>query len=330
MFVTDEADCSYNKDYSSIFEENGLRTFWSDPTSNFPTSAVCWNAGVECVGDPSNYDSCDPVNKDEAGNIGVDDASAVLHPINRYRGLLNGLELDKQALNADQEVIVGLIGGVSEDGMPFYADVTDTDPAFQDTFGIGPGCEAPPPNPGDDPVQAVPPVRIRALVDEFTEGNMFSICNPDYSDALAAIAEKVRDQIQPACYTKCVRDTDPATELVDPECTVEQDPPGNDNTETVPECTRDTEGYVIDESYGDLAMPSDDANVCYAMLTDDPDNPLTGTTTDDLSPNCADDNFNLEFRIVRRPGFPAPGGTSMSAVCSLADFPEVECPGIGG
>ena len=38
----------------------------------------------------------------------------------------------------------------------------------------------------------------------------------------------------------------------------------------------------------------------------------------------------LEFKIARRPGYPAPGGTSISADCELADFPGVTCPGIGG
>jgi hypothetical protein len=46
-----------------------------------------------------------------------------------------------------------------------------------------------------------------------------------------------------------------------------------------------------------------------------------------MSGFCADRHYNLELVIERR--FPAAAGTAVTAVCSLADFPDVECPGIG-
>jgi hypothetical protein len=327
VFVTDEADCSYNKSFAEIFEQDGNRVFWSDPAAAFPTSAVCWNAGVDCTGDPSNYDACEAVNKDVDGTSGVSDAQAVLHPMSRYIGLLDGVEKEKQELNAEQEVIVALIGGVSSgDGLPFYSDVSGTDPVFQNSFGIGPGCQAVNPNDPDEPVQAVPPVRLRDLVEEFTPGNMFSICQPDYSTAMEAIAERIRAQIQPACYTKCVKDTDESTDIVDPECVVEENPPGNEDGVKIDECLTDASGYVIEG--GDYTMPGTGVNACYALLTDTVMS--TGSLADDMSDVCADKNYNLEFVIARRPGFPAVGGTSVNATCSTADFPDVTCPGIGG
>src|SRR5690606_29867594 len=122
VFLTDEVDCSYNKDWSTIFEATGNKVFWSDPTLSYPTSAVCWNAGVECYGDPSSYETCDPVDKDVNGFVTNDPAAAVLHPMSRYFNLLQGFEDDKQSLNADQEIIVALIGGVNSTGEPYYAD----------------------------------------------------------------------------------------------------------------------------------------------------------------------------------------------------------------
>jgi hypothetical protein len=328
VFLTDEADCSYNKNWSAIFDTDGNKVFWSDPAAEFPTSAVCWNAGVDCVGDPSNYSSCDPVNKDVNGNIGASDADAVLQPMNRYLGLLEGIEEEKQQINADQEIIVALVGGVDSDGFAFYADVDNTNPTFQDSFGIGPGCEAPNPVDPGSPITAVPPVRLRDLTEAFTPNNMFSICDQDYSPALAAIANRIKDQIQPACYTKCAEDTDPATEILEPDCIVEEDPPGAENESEIAECLRDANGYVIDPQSNNYSMPDDASNVCYALLVDP--NSLTTDPYDDMTPECVDLNFNLEFKIARRPGFPAVGGTSISAVCSLDDFPEVTCPGIGG
>jgi hypothetical protein len=329
VFVTDEADCSYNKDWSEIFATDGNRVFWSDPDANSPTSALCWNAGVQCSGDPSNYEDCEPVNKDVNGNVGVSDDDAVLHPMSRYVGLVAGIEAEKQLINPEQEVIVGLIGGVSlADNRPHYSDVSDTDPFWQESFGIGPGCEAPNPNNPDEPIRAVPPVRLREMTESFSPGNMFSICNSDYSPALESIANAIREQIRPACYTKCVEDTDEATETLEPECTVEEDPPGSDNTVRIQECRKDANGYVFDPVTGNYEMPADDVNVCYAALTDADD--LTSSEGDDMSDECLASNYNLEFKIHRRPGFPAAGGTSISASCSLADFTDVSCPGIGG
>jgi hypothetical protein len=328
IFVTDEVDCSYNKAFSEVFELDGDRVFWSDPTLAYPTSALCWNAGVSCSGDPSGYDSCDSINKDVFGNEGVADEDAVLHPMSRYLGLLERLEAEKW-LRTDAEIIVGLIGGVGSVGAPIYRDVSDQDPAFQASFGIGPGCQAiDPHHSGLKTIQAVPPVRLRELVDAFTPGNMFSICESDYTGALEAIAKTFAPQITPACYTRCVEDTDPSTLALDPECTVVQEPPGSEaDADTVPECMRSgTEGYAIDSETGDYVMPSDSDDVCYAMLTDSEG--ATATTSDDMSGDCSDHHYNLEFVIERRTA--APAGTAITATCTLAEFPEVDCPGIGG
>jgi hypothetical protein len=319
IFVTDEEDCSYNHAFAEVFDPDGDKLFWSDPTLSYPTSALCWNAGVSCFGDPSGYDSCDPVNKDVFGKQGVADEDAVLRPMSRYLGLLDQLDTQK---SADQDIIVGLIGGVGSDGVPIYRDVSDTNPAFQASFGIGPGCDV-------KPIQAVPPVRLRELVDAFTPGNMFSICEPDYTDALGAIAEALGPQIKPTCYTRCVADTDPSTRELEPECTVAEHPPDGSDAVPIPECMKsDTEGYVLDGETGDYVMPSDDDDVCYAMLTDH--NDATATISDDMSEFCEDQHYNLEFVLARRPGSSAPAGTAISAACLLADFPELECPGIGG
>lgn len=329
VLVTDEVDCSYNKNWSEIFAKSGSRFYWSDPEIDFPTSTVCWRAGVECVEgpEPGSYTSCDAVNKDTMGNIGVPDPEAVLHPMSRYVGFLQGIEDQKKEINDTQELIVALIGGVTDSGI-FYSDIGSVDPKYQSDFGIGPGCEAPPPPGQTEGIRAVPPVRMRDLTNAFTPDNMFSICDESYSDALLAIANIIKSQIQPACYSECVKDTDASTDIVEPECTVEEKAPGTDGTASLQECRRDANGYVTDPETGDYAMPGADINVCYAALTDSSD--LSASTLDDMSPECKTLNYNLEFKIIRRPGFPAIGGTSISATCSLADFPDLSCPGIGG
>ncbi|MFO7565556.1 MAG: hypothetical protein R6X02_23135 [Enhygromyxa sp.] len=177
IFVSDEADCSYNKNFGEIFEGN--KTFWSDPSAAAPTSAVCWNAGVECIGDPSGYDSCLPANKDVNGAITNDPGKAVMQPIERY---VDGLQTDIGPV-----LVFGILG-VSSDGSVAYADAVD--PAFQKDYGIGPGCMAQVPL--GQPITAVPPVRMLAVMDELGGANMaFSICDSDYSPALSAMGKKI-------------------------------------------------------------------------------------------------------------------------------------------
>jgi hypothetical protein len=186
VILSDEADCSYNDDYAQIFEQDGNRAFWSDPAAMFPTSAVCWNAGVSCMGDPSDYDSCDPINKDVNGNEGVEDGAAVLHPLSRYLGRLDAIESKIRELDPSGAVRVSLIAGVASDGSVHYADVDQTDPEYQDWFGIGPGCTAPPPLGSVEPITAVPPARMLDIATQ-THGTMRSVCDDEYGTALAAM-----------------------------------------------------------------------------------------------------------------------------------------------
>jgi hypothetical protein len=320
VFVTDEVDCSYNKSWATIFEASGNREFWSDPNASFPTSAVCWNAGVECVGDPSNYDICEAVDLDVNGNPAADPDAAVLHPLSRYTNFLDAIEQDKQALNADSELIVGLIGGVQPDGSVFYADVGDTDPEYQDLFGIGPGCTGPL---GE---AATPPVRLRELTEHYTPGNLHSICATDYTGALTVIADRIRTEIIPACYFYCVADTDPETEVIDAVCEIEQTLPGV-GTREVPECVRDEQGaYAVDPASGSYVLPSPDDEVCFAVRTD-PEG-LSEDTLDDIAPYCTERGANLEFQFAYALGVVPPTGASTAGTCVLSKDPQADCPGL--
>ena len=166
---------------------------------------------------------------------------------------------------------------------------------------------------------AVPPVRLREFTEAFTQGNMFSVCSDNYAPALEAIADKIIDQIVPACYKACVKDTDLASEILVPDCAVKESAPGASSETNVEECLKDGSGYVMTD--GDYTQPSPDSEVCYALLLDD--SGATSDQNDDISEYCADEGWNLEFKIART-GL-APAGTAISAVCQLSDFGE-ECP----
>jgi hypothetical protein len=315
VFVTDEVDCSHQTD--EIFSADGNKTFWSDPDAAAPPSAVCWNAGVTCIGDPSVYDSCDPVDKDILGNLADTDAEAALYPLSRYIELVQQIEDAQQALIPEREVIVGLINGVALDGTAHYG--VSEDPLLQAEYGIRWGCTGPNPSDPERPLAALPPVRLRDFTNAFSTGNMFSLCAADYAPVLEVLFESTLPQDPPSCFPRCVADTDAMAELVQPACEVMQKVPGEPDL-AVPECARAPDGsYLIDAN--DYVMPSLDADVCFALLSDA--NQTTPSSADDMSPECPDANLNLEFKLARRPTNWLRTGTIVHATCTTVS--ESEC-----
>jgi hypothetical protein len=317
VFVTDEVDCSYNKDYSGIFTGEQGTVFWSDPDAMWPSSALCWNAGVECFGDPSGYDSCEPVDRGVEGQPVANPELAVLHPLGRYAARLDAIEQEKRLYSLSGQIIVGLIGGVQLDGSLFYADVGESDPEFQLESGIGPGCTGPL---GE---AALPPVRLRELTERYTADNLHSICATDFTGALTTIADAIRTELVLACAGRCVADIDPETELIDPLCEVEQAVPGV-GVRAVPECVRGDGGaYLVDAASGSYVLPSD-AELCFATLTDHAG--LTPGTLDDIAPYCSEQGANLEFQLAYAAGVVPPSGATSRATCAISADPERDCP----
>jgi hypothetical protein len=163
----------------------------------------------------------------------------------------------------------------------------------------------------------------------FTPDNMHSVCENDYTGALGNIAEIMKAQFTPACYWACVADVNPATEVVEPDCVVEEVSPGETADEEVPECLRGADGsYVLEE--GEYLQPDEDTNACFVYRVD-PDGSLTTDPGDDMSlfegeRYCDAEGANVEFEVVRREGFPAPAGTRINATCALSQFPQLDCP----
>ncbi len=322
VFVTDEADCSFNRELQNVvFGEEGVgnQVFWSLPdVQQSPTSAVCWNAGVSCDFS-ADAEQCTSVDKDVDGNITTNASEAALYPLSKYTAFVQQLEDDKKDLNPGQEVLVSAIAGVPEN-YPMIrqltyaegADATNPD-SFQAKFGIGQGCSS-------SVAEAVPPVRLKEFAETFLvsedENNLFSVCSTDYSPALEAIAESIRDQLRPACMPECVADTDPVAEGLQPQCVLTQtyrDDNGSQQEDNIPRC----------QNGGDIP---EGADVCFVNLVDKDGS--TDTPDDDMQQACIDENWNLEFRVIRAEGKPAPGGAQVSATCQLSQNSVMDCPGL--
>jgi len=312
VILTDEADCSPTDIGQDIFTTNKI--YWNDPNDPAPTSAVCWRAGVFCEGS-----DCRSSNHDLEGNADVSDDKAVLQPVSRYVDFVQGLENQKKMYDTTQEVLIALVAGVPigyEDGGVDVIYELSPDPNFNDDFGIGPGCKLAGMNGAPDQT-AIPPVREREFAEAFeVDGakNIFSICQNDYSKALSAIAAKIRDQIKPACMPNCVRDTDPSTIPLDPNCQIFE--------ENLATMTRN-EIAPCEEVGGKWTAPAGET-ACFAELIDP--GGQTPSDIDNLSPECIAEGYNLEFLLLRSAA--APAGTTISAACELSANKKKECPNL--
>lgn len=326
--------------------------FWVEGQKD-ASSAVCFRAGANCTGGSSGeYDECVSMDYDTKRNeLSSDDAEdeAVLFPLSRYTDYVELLEAEKKKINENQEVIVALIGGVNEDGSVTYrvgGDAgTSTEKAHFTKFGIGFGCEEPSvPLPEEDAEgntiepdlnsmgYAIAPIRMAEFTTHFAQKSdkvMFKICSDDFSEPLRNIAQQIRDQIRPACYTECVKDDKPKTKELDPKCDVLQTVAGGSDEEEggtkVVECEKNDKGYYEFED-GSYVIPKKE-EVCYVLLAD-PTGDMTKDPNDNMDSDCVRVGQNLQFKIQRKKGARPPAGTSIKAVCELSSNKLADCPAV--
>ena len=225
--ITDETDCSVRSPEGySYFTNQTNNTYWEiNPdtgTKTQATSAVCWNAGVDCGAPDANgvYADCTSID------------TGVLHPLTRYLTYLQ----DELITDQNKEVIMlGILG------VPLVTDHNDQ-PPFQPTaggvedlvyrqwrdgaypagdilpgddgtaaskefeFGIGPGCT------GENGMggftgQAVPNVRVQEVCealnvdvggpDEKIRCCIESVCDTDFSDAIGCLTGIIQTVVDP-------------------------------------------------------------------------------------------------------------------------------------
>ena len=170
VILTDRLDCSFEPEHEeAIFSSEGPKAFWS---SDEPSSAICWNAGVAC--DPGW--NCDPASLDALGSP-VAPEQGVMRPVERYAQALTDLE----AVTGEQALLTAIVG-TGLDGSVVYGPAQDPDVEVQ--YGVGLACGAP----FFD--GAVPTVRIRELV-EAEGGTLSSVCADSYAPAMQALASEV-------------------------------------------------------------------------------------------------------------------------------------------
>jgi hypothetical protein len=319
VFITDETDCSINPAHSEFFLTQ------TDPVfsgGGAPDSGSCWRMGVTCDGAGPTFAGCRASDLGVDGQPAGDPDDAMLAPVRRYIDFLQAIEDDKRTRDAKQEVIVAMLVGVPpgyEDGdVPLvYRD--DLDPDFVDQYGVSPGCTFE--KDGVLLTRAVPPVREREFAEAFElradpdvrQPNLYSLCQSDYSDALSAIADGIRQKIKPICMPGCARDGDESTPALEPNCRITETDTGTGEQRSISRCVAE----------GDAWLPPDGETVCFAELTDRGGG--TATAIDDMSAACIADGHNLEFKLVRTAP-PAGAQLEYSATCALSPNKPRDCP----
>lgn len=171
--------------------------------------AQCWSHGVTC---PS--DDCVP--SETPSMVSLDETIAEL------RELEERIELER---GRDFRLLVSVVGGVGSDGS--FATRETADEAFNETWGIGPGCTS-------ALGTALPPVRVGALADPFRGRNEHwarSLC--DSSWVLFGPVYGGIGYIPIHCMPGCAVGASPAsTEPLD--CSVHLDGFGDRGPVTVP------------------------------------------------------------------------------------------------
>lgn len=344
IHVTDELDCSRNRghaEFDGIYHEtvfgNFAQDFWV-PGQRQPSSATCMMAGTQCEpGKNGLFASCQAKDWDLDRTPVQDDAlsDAVLTPVSVYLEQLREIRRAKQAINPKASVFVGLLGGVDPDSRAVtYRDAavgTNEEQRNFVSFGLGFGCdgqgeflqERDPwidelvPG-GEEYSFAMPPIRIRAVMDAINEPDEFgyaSVCASDWGPQLAALAREAVKNTGRSCAPAWVADKEPENSRFVPDCEVWET--GADKARhEISECRRDEKGYVRGDSTNRFQPPVG-ADRCFLALTDTAERE-TPDPYDDMSLGCSWLS-NVEFRVIHKSGSPAPDGAAWSARCRMWD-----------
>ena len=218
VFLTDEDDCSVAHQELFSHEQTvvvGGQTINIGPENkNFR----CFGFAVECEHAPAP--SADGREVEWTGCTPRDDAP-FHRSVAEFTDFLTHLQPEEGQL-----VVAGIMG----DAAPIKVSLdADGDQALGRSCEIGP----------DDEQGAFPPVRTDAFLNSFPNRVRTRICDADLSPAMKEIGDYIGKKIIDHCLTGAPVDRDPATEGIQPECTVAeiQNPhQANEEQRTLPLC----------------------------------------------------------------------------------------------
>jgi hypothetical protein len=326
VLISDEDDCS--ADPSS--ETNGGMFF---PRTKVETGSLrCAARGHACNGkDIPNYDpntgymgaepfvakfsDCDA--KDDSGSKRDYDKL----PLIRVRDMVDSVQQVKQR-PSEQILAAGIIGWPQDgnlDGVEYRIDKDGTSQPVdqQKLWDYLPICKIPDQKSADGNIyKAYGGLRLKKFIDGLKkpdETNVFSLCNPDFSDALGRIATALGKRIAPGCIHYPLVDVDANRPGLQAECIVNQmlscDTPGQGGCLTsgyqetmIPQCW-DGQGYPLDPENPQVETVSAEARPCWYLRRD----------VSDLG--CTQTPWSVRPLLLTRDGGALPPGSLLQMSC---------------
>ncbi|HET6613977.1 MAG TPA: hypothetical protein VFG83_18385, partial [Kofleriaceae bacterium] len=218
---------------------------------------------------PASYTNCTPRT----------DSDYLYNVQTRYVDFLKGLKTD-----SNQIILAAITGKTTNGAVEVMDRFRDQQPADgnDDTLGdveLAPSCSS-------GTGSAVPPVRIKYLLDQFPDSqtHLAEICQADLSGPIRDIAEVFAAKIGNTCLPGDLVDTDPAAGGIQPQCVV---------TETVG--GEDTQFPLCD---------ADNSNTpCYRV---------------EMSAECDPADYPTQLQVViERGGTTPPASASLNLTCAV-------------
>jgi hypothetical protein len=228
--------------------------------------------------------------------------------------------------------VIGWLDDMSNAKWRIDKDSTSQPAAQQNLWDYMPICSLPNVKSADNNIyKAYGGLRLKKFIDGFDKnGATFSICSNDFTPAMTQIGNAIAKKLKPGCVTYPLIDTDPSTDIVEPECQVTDEQscntPGqndclpNGYKETPLRECKNGSGSVLNPANPDLnSVPDDDTNrPCWYLVYDK-----------DPNAGCPDAYKNQKITALRRNGTAAPAGTLLSMKCLTCARSDGKCPGLG-
>jgi len=256
-------------------------------------------------------------------------------PLIRVQDIVDSIN---NAIPSGRILVSGIIGWPADRALtsPQYQIGKDpTAPSPQDSlWDVLPVCTTSATAlPATDGYKAYPALRLKEFLDA-TESrdaqgnplpNAFSICNPDFSDAIVQIGD-VGDYVHPGCVQYPLVDSDPNTPVIEPQCQAIQrllcDPPGladcpasGQKEEPLPQCKNDP-GHSLDPANPLLDSVPEANRPCWYLVYDI-----------DPGVGCPDAYRGQRISVLRQAGHVAPPYSRLVLTCWTCSQEDPLCSG---
>jgi hypothetical protein len=372
VLVTDQDDCSANN-YNTLNDDMFNMVTKGDPGDT--TTLRCAARGHLCGGNPiptydpsigytgttpfsDTFTDCSAKEKRLLNPNGSPDdpnnVDYVYLPLIDVQDVINDINNFTKGAQAKQRILVsGIIGwppGANDTNLPsdlqtnpnyrIDKDATSIPDSQKSLWDYMPICTIPSQKSADLNIyKAYGGLRLKKFVDGFGDkGQVFSICNSDFTNAMIQIGNAIVQVLQPGCVTYPLIDTDSSTpKITEPECVVfDRSPcihPGvapclqTSYTETkLAEC-KDAQGKILDPSSLDPSGAGGQAAVDNILAgISDASRPCWYLSYDNTTLGCKNVSYNGQRISALRPtGTVAPAGTFLGMQCLTCASADQKC-----